>query len=133
MAESSFLGVGWAFPADVDQTGNVLRAKDTAVIDRSIELILGTAKGERLMRPDFGSDLQDFLFKPLSDNNKSRMATVVKDALMAWERRIRVLSITVTASPQDPATALISIDYEVRSSNTKGNLVYPFYLQGVGS
>lgn len=131
MTESQFRGTGWAYPVNVGEDGSISRAIDSETIERSIELILGTAKGERLMRPDFGSDLHRFLFKPLSAINRSRMATTVKDALMAWEPRIRVLDIKVEVNPQRPSTALIHIEYKVRASNTKSNLVYPFYIRGI--
>ncbi len=131
MAQSSFQGIGWAFPVAVDGAGRISPAADVEAIERSIVLILGTARGERLMRPDFGSDLHSFVFKPLSETNKARLATAVKNALTAWEPRIRVLAVEVRASLQDPATALIAIEYQMRKSNTRANLVYPFYLGGV--
>ena len=127
---TEFLGTGWAFPVTLDENGNIATASELEVINRSIELILGTAKGERLMRPDFGSDLFDFVFKPLNHSNKRGMATAVKAALQKWEKRVRLLDVVVSSDVSDPGTALISIEYEVRSSNTKGNLVYPFYLGG---
>lgn len=131
MVETAFRGRGWAFPVAVDKDGRIKQVGDIEAINRSIILILRTAKGERLMRPDFGSDLHGFLFKPLNEANRGRMATTVKQALNAWEPRIRVRDVTVTVSPGDPSTALIDIEYEVRSSNTKANLVYPFYVKGL--
>lgn len=125
---TSFRGTGWAHPVAA-AAGRLEEVSERPAIERSIELILGTAKGERLMRPDFGSGLHDFVFKPLSATNRARMATAVKQALQAWEPRIRVLDVTVRVTPQEPARALISIDYEIRRSNTQANLVYPFYVR----
>ena len=88
---SEFIGTGWAFPVTLDSDGRVAAVSDLGVINRSIELILGTAKGERLMRPDFGSDLFEFVFKPLNHSNKLGMATAVKNALQKWEKRIRLV------------------------------------------
>lgn len=127
---TEFLGTGWTFPVTLDENGNIATARELVIIDRSIEVVLGTAKGERLMRPDFGSDLFNFVFKPLNHSNKRGMATAVKTALQKWEKRIRLLDVVVSSDASDPGTALISIEYEVRSSNTKGNMVYPFYLGG---
>ena len=127
---TEFLGTGWTFPLTLDENGSIATASDLDAINRSIEVILGTAKGERLMRPDFGSDLFNFVFKPLNHSNKSGMATAVKTALQKWEKRIRLLNVIVSSDTANSGTALISIEYEVRSSNTKGNLVYPFYLGG---
>lgn len=132
MAQTGFLGSGLDFPVRIGADGQFVRASDAKAIERAITLVLGTARGERLMRPDFGSDLSDFLFQPFNDVNRGRMATAVQNALIAWEPRIRVLAVRVTASPGDPATALIDIEYEIRSSNTRRNLVYPFYLDGGG-
>jgi len=130
VAAGSFRGTGFAHPVRVDGSGRIVAASERDLLDRSIVLILGTAKGERIMRPDFGSDLPDFVFKPLSPVNLQRMATAVKAALATWEPRIRVRRVEARQSPQDLTTALISIDYEVRRSHTKRNLVYPFYAQG---
>lgn len=127
---TDFLGTGWAFPVTLDRDGNIATASELDVINRSIELILGTAKGERLMRPDFGSDLFNFVFQPLNHSNKRGMATAVKTALQKWEKRVRLVDVIVSNDAIDRGTALINIEYEVRSSNTKGNLVYPFYLGG---
>ena len=130
MGSESFRGTGWAHPVQVDLNGRIVHADERDGIDRSIVLILGTAKGERIMRPEFGSDLHDFAFKPLSPVNLQRMATAVKSALTTWEPRIRVRHIEARQSTQDYTTVLISIDYEVRRSNVSRNLVYPFYAQG---
>ncbi len=132
MVGSSFQGTGWRHPVAVDDSGRIRKVDGGEAIDRSIALILGTAKGQRLMRPDFGSDLPDFVFKPLSEGNRTRMATAVKKAINTWEPRVRVLAVEVTISPRERAQALISIDYEIRSANTKRNLVYPFYVQEGG-
>lgn len=125
-----FIGNGWAHPVSIDAQGSFRRAGETDLIARSIHLILGTARGERMMRPEFGSTLADFVFKPLTAANRGRMATAVKAALQTWEPRIRVLDVAVSVAPDDPAKALISVDYEIRRSNTRANLVYPFYLEG---
>ncbi|EIM65435.1 GPW/gp25 family protein [Desulfobacter postgatei] len=132
MVERAYTGEGFGFPVALDETGRVVRVSDTAAIDRSIELILLTAKGERIMRPDFGSDLSTFVFKPLSEQNRRRMGTSVKTALQKWEPRIRLLAVEVRVSPKGPNIAEISIDYKVRQTHTKHNLVFPFYLGGTG-
>ncbi len=131
MAPESFRGTGWAHPVRVDRDGRIVHADERDGIDQAIALILGSAMGERILRPDFGSDLHDFVFKPLSPVNLQRMATAVKSALLIWEPRIRVRNVEARQSSLDYTTVLISIDYEVRSSNTKRNFVYPFYSEGV--
>jgi uncharacterized protein len=130
MSGASHIGEGFAFPVVVDEEGRIVRATDTAVIDRSIELILSTARGERLMRPDFGSTLHTFLFKPLNEATRGRMATAVKQALQQWEPRIRLLSVAVGVAPGDGTTALINVEYVVRPTHTRHSFVFPFYLDG---
>jgi uncharacterized protein len=127
------IGEGFAFPVSVDAQGRIVRASDTELIDRSIELVLSTAKGERLMRPEFGSTLHTFLFKPLNQANRGRMATAVKQALQQWEPRIRVLSVAVDVAPGDLVTALIAVEYVIRPTHTRNSFVFPFYLEGQGS
>ena len=130
MAKRAYTGEGFGFPVKVDRDGRLVRVVDNAAIDRSIELILRTAKGERMMRPDFGSDLHTFIFKPLTEANRRRMGTAVKAALQKWEPRVRLLEVDVRVSPKGPNIAEISIDYEVRETHTRRNLVFPFYLGG---
>jgi hypothetical protein len=131
MKDRSFLGTGWAFPVELDtKTGTAKEASEEEAVRRSVEVILGTAKGDRAMRPDFGSDLINFLFRPINTTNKGRIASAVKEALMRWEPRIKVLDVRVEVDRNHPATVLINIAYEIRSSSTRANLVYPFYLGG---
>ena len=131
MGASAFLGRGWSFPVDLDTEARVKEAVEEESVKASIEVILGTAKGERVMRPDFGSDLSNFLFRPINNTTKGRIASSVKEALMRWEPRIRVMEVQVQADVEDPATLLINIAYRIRTSSTRSNLVYPFYLGGV--
>jgi uncharacterized protein len=109
-------------------------------IRESIWLILATAPGERLMRPDFGCGIHDLLFAANSVQTRSLTVQRVRDALTRWEPRIDVLGVDATV-PQEPGNALqdqrnvllISIDYRVRTNNAVYNLVYPFYLsEGIG-
>jgi len=130
MENKSFLGRGWSFPVDLDDWGRVMEAEEEESIKRSIEVILGTAKGERVMRPEFGSDLPGYLFRPVNPSTRGRIAGAVKDALLRWEPRIRVMEVKVEADLEHPATLLIHIEYRIRTSNTKSNMVYPFYLGG---
>ena len=133
MAQRAYTGEGLGFPVSLDEDGRLVRVVDRAAIDRSIELILRTAKGERIMRPDFGSSLYTFVFKPLSEVNRRQIGTAVKTALQQWEPRIRVLGVSVRVSPRGASIAEIAIDYEVRQTHTKHNLVFPFYVGGTAS
>jgi uncharacterized protein len=123
-----FLGVGWSFPIEVGADGAMLLAKYDESVRQSIWIVLGTAKGERAMRPDFGCGIYDLVFEVNSAATAGKVAQAVRDALLLFESRIDVLDVQV--QPQNGGEVLlISIDYEVRATNNAFNLVYPFYLE----
>lgn len=122
---NTFIGKGFAFPMRVDHTGSIALVGGVADIDRSIVMVLSTARGERLMRPQFGCAIWDLLFEPVNANTLGLMAQAVRDALAQWEPRIEVESVE---TEPDDATVHISITYKVRVTNDRRNLVYPFYM-----
>ena len=126
--EVDFLGVGWKFPADLDQN-QVAVAKYEDSVRQSIWMILGTAKGERMMRPNFGCDIHERVFAPHSPGTIGQIVSDVQDALIEWEPRIDVLDIDTIPNPAQPNVILIQVNYRVRTTNNVFNLVYPFYLQ----
>lgn len=121
-----FLGVGWSLPIGTDTDGELRLAEDEESVRQSIWLILGTSKGERVMRPDFGCGLYDLVFEINSASTAGRIAREVTDALLFLEPRIDVVNVQVQP---DREVLLISIDYQVRATNNMFNLVYPFYLE----
>lgn len=127
-----FLGVGWAFPVQPGGTGNapgmLAHAEYEESIRQSVWIILGTAKGERVMRPDFGCGIYDLVFEVNSATTAGRVSQAVRQALLLYEPRIDVLDVQVNSSGGGEVM-LISIDYEVRATNNVFNLVYPFYLE----
>lgn len=125
-----FLGKGPKFPLSVKKAKMRTSAGEES-IKESIMLILGTARGERVMRPDFGCRLNEMVFASNDLNTATLIQTYVDEALLNWEPRIEVQSVTATMSRQEPVIE-INIEYIVKSSNSKGNLVYPFYLESVG-
>jgi phage baseplate assembly protein W len=127
-----FLGKGWQFPVAVDERGELEVAEYEESVRQSIWLILGTAKGERVMRPDFGCGIYDMVFEVNSSTTAAEAAEQVRDALLSFEPRIDVLDIDVSPGG-DGEVLYISIDYQVRATNTVFNLVYPFYLEGSAS
>ncbi len=126
-----FLGVGWSFPLAVkvdDARMSVLRTADyEESVRQSIWLILGTAKGERVMRPDFGCGIYDLVFETNSASTAGRIEEEVRDALLFFEPRIDVLAVRV--EPDGGERLLTSIDYQVRATDNLFNMVYPFYLE----
>lgn len=129
MSMKNFLGRGFAFPLRVDGRGQVEMASGEKSIADSIRLILGTAVGERIMRPDFGCMIHDLVFHPVSANTCSLVSLYAQQALIKWEPRVE--QVIVNAYPDQGAenTILIQIEYKVRSTNNLHNLVYPFYLR----
>jgi hypothetical protein len=125
----AFLGVGWAFPPCVAADGGTSIAVYDEDIRQSLQIILGTDRGERVMRPDFGAGLRSFVFGPINTTTLQRVQARVQDALVKWEARIDVVQVKVTLDVNQRSTLLIDITYRVRATNTLTNLVYPFYLQ----
>ena len=124
---SEFLGKGWQFPL-ATQDGEIALARYEESIQDSIWLILSTAKGERVMRPDFGCGIYDLIFEPNNAGTAGRIEIDVREALLKWESRISVEDVQIL--PGDSAElVLIHINYKIRTTNSRFNLVYPFYLE----
>jgi len=123
-----FLGSGWRFPLQLDGS-QVARAAAEDSIQQSIWIILATSPGERVMRPDFGSGLQDLVFAVNDVSTQGQIEDRVRSSLVLWEPRIQVQDVEVAADADDPALLLIRIQYQVRTTNNVFNLVYPFYLE----
>ncbi len=123
-----FLGRGWSFPIDVDADGRVTYSAEERKIQESVLLILGTARGERVMRPDFGSRLHELVFATINSSTKSLVSMYTTEALVQWEPRIDVLRVGVRGDRAGAGVLMIEVEYRVRSTNSIFNLVYPFYL-----
>ena len=126
--DASFIGRGFGWPLGVDHTGAIALSDGAADLDSSIELVLMTAPGERLMRPQFGCRIWDLLFEPVTGNLLGLIAEAVRDALAQWEPRIVVDEVKPEPDPDNHALVRIQVAYRVRSTNDRRNLVYPFYV-----
>ena len=125
-SHKAHLGVGWAFP--VRPVGGRLRfARHEEDVEQAIQIILLTSHGERVMLPEFGAGLRDFVFEPNSAPVRARIAETVRKALVDWEPRITLERVEVTAGDENNVV-LIHIDYVVRATNQFYNRVFPFYL-----
>lgn len=125
--DKAFLGRGWAFPIAPGEGRRIAQAAGEEDIRQAILLILGTARGERVMRPDFGAGLRELVFEPLTTTTLALVRHRVEEALITWEPRIDDIRVEVTA--EGPRGRLrIEVGYRVRATNTFYNLVYPFYL-----
>jgi hypothetical protein len=126
----AFLGKGWAFPVTVDATtGKIAMAAYEQDIKEAIRIILSTSKGERVMRPDFGSGIHDLVFASMSTAVIGLLESDVREALTTWEPRIELLRVEVAADEAYIGKLKVNIDYRVRETNREDNLVYPFYVR----
>jgi phage baseplate assembly protein W len=125
--ERAFLGVGWAFPPTTSASGDVETAAYEDDIRQAVWIILGTARGERVMRPDFGAGLRALTFEPINTTTIALVTHRTEEALITWEPRIDSITVDVRAEPER-GRLLIDVRYRVRATNTFYNLVYPFYL-----
>jgi uncharacterized protein len=123
-----FIGSGWAFPLKADASGRIALVDGEREIRESIRLILGTAPGERPMRPEFGCKVHNYVFASPDADTAGRIAYEVRESLLRWEPRIEVEDVTVTVDHEDPTVVYIDVGYSVGDTNDVRNLVFPFYL-----
>jgi hypothetical protein len=122
-----FVGAGWAFPLHIDPTGAFELVTDEREIEQAIRLIIGTAYGERPMRPDFGCRIHEFVFAEANATTAGRIATEVRASLARWEPRITVDDILVSSDPLEQSLLYVDIRYHISDRNDPRNLVFPFY------
>jgi hypothetical protein len=123
-----FLGRGWSFPVRPDETGKLRLTDQEQAIRNCIFLILSTAPGERVMRPEFGCGIHDLVFQPNTAALRGAVQAKVREALVRWEPRIDILDVRAETAPDALNQLVIRIDYRLRTNNALFNLVYPFFL-----
>lgn len=111
-----------------DHKGDVKLSSAETNIKESIRLILGTAKGERVMRPEFGCEIHEHVFDSADGLTMTLIEDAVREALIEWEPRIDLDKVSARRDPDEPGRLLIEIYYTERSTNAEGNMVYPFYV-----
>jgi uncharacterized protein len=131
MADDSrdFLGKGWRFPVSVNLTGGLSSSAFEENVRQSIFIILGTAPGERVMRPDFGCRIHDLMFAPNNDVTAVRAAYYCEEAIYKYEPRIAEVEVQAFPNSVEPNRLDLNIAYVIAGTNDKRNLVYPFYLR----
>jgi hypothetical protein len=129
--EKSFLGVGWSFPPVFDNVvGEVQMLKGEDDIQSSLQVLLATRLGERVMQPLFGCNLDAMIFEQLDATLKTEMRDLIQKAILYFEPRINVDKIDLESGNTN-GLIIITVNYTVRSTNTRGNLVFPFYLSEI--
>ena len=127
--DKAFLGTGWTFPPTFNRyAGRVETIAAEEDIRQSIQIILKTQPGERLMQPTFGCDLHQFLFAGFEQSTIVSLKRAIADALLYHEPRISVNRININTHQETEGLLLVEIDYTIRQTNARDNLVYPFYL-----
>lgn len=128
-AKSDILGCGWSFPPTFSQDlGCVQLVTDDVDIQQSLQVLFTTVQGERIMLPEYGSRLRDFVFESISETLYSRIKLAISDAILYYEPRITVLNIDIEADSVITGMVAIKLTYLIRQTNTRSNMVYPFYL-----
>lgn len=129
----SFLGTGWRFPILPDEAGRLAYAQGPESIQDCLRALLLTGLGDRVMRPDLGTRAPDLVFAPDSVQNLHDLEDSIRQAIQTFEPRVEVDSVTAEAVPGQEGQVTVSIVYRIRRTNTKANLVFPFYLGLTGS
>ncbi len=123
-----FVGAGWAFPVTTDPTGGVALVTREREIAQAIRIVLGTARGERPMRPEFGCRIHDHVFGPANATTAGQISYDVREALERWEPRITVQEVDVVFDDAAEGRVYIDVRYLIDDANDPRNLVFPFYV-----
>ncbi len=125
-----FVGRGWTFPPSVDSRGRIALTGGIEEIEGAMRMILLTAPGERVMRPEFGCRAWDYVFQPMNPNTMGMIETAVEEALNRWEPRVNIEAVRAVEDSTRTGTVAVQVDYSVKETNDRRNLVVPFYEIG---
>jgi hypothetical protein len=123
-----YLGRGIAFPLHVNAQGALALASGESDIDQAIHIILGTAPGERVMRPEFGCRAHELIFAPRDSTTEGLMVYYVQQALGRWEPRIELDRVRVVSGTAPDGAMIVEIDYRIKSTHDVRSIVYPFFI-----
>lgn len=128
--KKSFLGIGWSFPPEFSKTQKeVFMTSDEEDIKNSLQILLTTQLGERVMFPDYGCNLDELLFEGLNRTLITYVVELIKTAILYYEPRIDVIKIDISETDELEGTLSIEIEYKVRATNSRTNVVFPFYKE----
>ncbi len=127
--DKDFLGTGWSFPPTFSTlTWSVNMVSNDLDIHESLWILFSTRIGERIMVPEYGSDIYQMVFRAINTTLTTQIQNMVRQAILNWEPRIDVDEVKVEVSPDEDGLLLIGVNYNIRRTNTRSNMVYPFYL-----
>jgi uncharacterized protein len=121
---TDFIGCGWAFPPAPSLRGGIALVTGRSAIEAALRMILSTAPGERVMRPEFGCAAWDHVFDVVNSTTLGMVEQAVGDAVRRWEPRIELLAVTARAVDDG---VVADLSYRVKATNDRRNLVHPFY------
>jgi uncharacterized protein len=125
---TSFLGTGWSFPPQFSKASREVKIiSDEEDIQNSLEVLLATKVGERIMQPGYGCNLDALLFEPINLSLQTYIKDLVSTAILYYEPRIKPENVTLNSTDTE-GVILIEVDYIIRTTNTRHNLVFPFYM-----
>ena len=128
-SQDDFLGKGWSFPPSFNAAlKSVEMTEKEEDINRSLQILLTTRTGERIMQPKYGCNMDEMVFEPLSTQVKTIIKDKIKTAILYLEPRIDVTSITINTTNELEGEILIEIEYVVRATNNRFNFVFPYYI-----
>ncbi len=125
---TDIIGKGWAFPPQIGAQGGVALASAFNEIEQAMKIILLTSPGQRVMRPKFGCRIHELLFAPNNAATAAQAARFTEDALEMWEPRIKVTDVNVFSDPYQDGRLIVEVQYQLKPTNDKRSLVFPFYL-----
>ena len=126
----AWLGRGWAFPPEFDpRAGGVTLVTAAEDITQSLEILLATAPGERVMNPSYGCGLRALVFENINEGTITQVRDTIQRAVLFFEPRIILDSVSVDVTDVYRGLMRIQLDYTIKSTNSRGNIVYPFYFQ----
>lgn len=133
-SDPAFLGTGWSFPPSFSKGGaDVALVSGVEDIHQSLQILLSTRLGERVMLEDYGCDLLQVQFEEIDQGLVNRVTGLISDAILLGEARINLDKITIDGSDATEGLLLIQIAYTVKSTNSRYNMVYPFHLYEAAS
>jgi phage baseplate assembly protein W len=127
--EKDFLGRGLRFPVSINLNGGVSSSQLEENVRQSLFVILGTAQGERVTRPNFGCRIHDLMFAPNNPMTAARAEVYCEEAIYKYEPRVSKVTCRGRPNPDEPNRLDIRIEYVIAGKNDKRNLVFPFYLR----
>ena len=127
--KKTFLGIGWKFPPTFDKRiKSVEMVSEEEDIRQSLYILLSTKQGERIINPDYGSDVQSMVFEPIGSNTSTYLKESIRRAVLHYEPRITLENVSVDEDGEEDGLLLVNLDYTVRKTNSRTNMVYPYYI-----